>query len=239
MPEQRGQPTVGPEGARLDRADRHVKPRGDLGMSESLEVSQADELPLVVGKLVERAPYLPDLVRGLDPDRTGDQLGSGRIDLFETDADRPPYLAAVDVDRRPPGDRGQPRSQLAADVEAPRRAPGREEGLLGGLLGQAAFAEQLERDRVNEPSVALVHDADAVRVAGRELRSEVGFSRCDHRSLAFITQLEHARSASLRVCFSAPGSRRASFSRRYTALPPNRFSVSLRRDPRPRRKTWS
>src|SRR3954465_3874799 len=50
-------------GARLDRSEGHVLPRGDLGVAEAFEERDLERLPLGVGKRRERAPYLLALAR--------------------------------------------------------------------------------------------------------------------------------------------------------------------------------
>ena len=73
-------------------------------------------------------------------------------------------LAAVDVDRRAPRDRREPRSHLAILVEAVRGAPRLHERLLGRLLGEPRVAEHPVGDRVHEPSVCAVDDPNRVGI---------------------------------------------------------------------------
>src|SRR4029078_4476383 len=62
----------------------------------------------------------------------------------------------VQVDRGPPGDREQPRSQRAVRLQRPAGAPGVQERDLNGVRGQFAVTEDPQRDRVHRPGVALV-----------------------------------------------------------------------------------
>ena len=109
----------------------------------------------VVGQVVDRPPYLPHCVEGI---QVGWQAHDGRVvpvDLGEC-ACRSARLAPVDVDGGALRDRGQPWCRLAVDVEAVRRLPRIHERLLRGLLREVVTAERPMRDRVDEPAVLAV-----------------------------------------------------------------------------------
>src|SRR5262249_4209785 len=129
---------------------------------------ELDRFTLRVGKLPER---------GLDPlaleAQPGDVLrrglsAHGLAGLERLGAAAPP--AANEGDGAPGGERGGPRTRLAAlGEEARRAAPDREERVLNGVLRQRLVAYDAQREAVGDAPVAVVElrERDLVR-AGRQ-----------------------------------------------------------------------
>ena len=133
--QQSGQAAVRSERSRLHRSDRHVEPVGDLAVGEPLEVGEAHDLALVAGELVERGPYLERFPGALEGDRH-DGVVDVRVRLGMG-----ARFAAVDVHRRPAGDRRQPRAQRSLGVERLRRPPCPDEGLLHAFRREVAISD--------------------------------------------------------------------------------------------------
>ncbi len=173
VPEPSGEVTMRTERPRLHRTHWHAQPLGDLGVGQLLEVLEADDLPLVGGQRVDRRPHLGDLVAALDADRQLDDRGVGGRHVVER-CRRPARLAAVDVDRGPPGDRRQPWPQLAGRVEPGGGPPRLDEGLLRGLVGEVAGAERPEADGEDETAVGAEDRPHGVGIPAPEPGQVVG-----------------------------------------------------------------
>src|SRR6516165_9752321 len=154
--QQPGKAPVSAETTGLDSAHRDIQPLSDLALREPLHVLQPDEIRLVGAELAERLPDLPRVIDPIHGRRQADQARGGRIGVLER-AVRVAGFPAMDVDRRSPGDRSEPRPELFRRLEAGRRLPGLEECLLGRLLCQPPVAEHLVRDGEHEPPVRAIY----------------------------------------------------------------------------------
>ena len=125
------------------------------------------------GSVSMRGPDLAGLVAALDALRELDDGRVGRRQLVERRR-RSARLAAVDVDGRAPGDRGQPRAQLAHRVEAAGRLPRLDERALGRLLGEVAGPERAQGDGEHQTAVLAVHGPHGVGVPVAEPEQLVG-----------------------------------------------------------------
>jgi hypothetical protein len=114
---------VGAKTAGLDRSQRDIQPLSDLTVRKPLHVLHPDEVRLVRGELAQRLPDLPDVVGPIHRRRQADEARVGRISILERTV-RVAGLLAMDVDRRSPGDCGEPWPELFRRLEAGRRPPG-------------------------------------------------------------------------------------------------------------------
>ena len=117
--------------ARLDRAEGHVEPPGDLVLGESFEVGHLDGLPLVLRKRLERLPYVGGIGEAVD--RVATVLAHQVGDRVDVDHDVPP--GAQRVDGPTVRDREQPGGEPLGGVVARSAAPHVEEGALQDVLG--------------------------------------------------------------------------------------------------------
>jgi len=112
----------------------------------------------------------------LEGDSSGDRSSHariGRCDVVQRGR-RAPRFTTVDVDRRAPRDRRQPRTELAPGIEPLGRPPRLDEGLLGRLLGEVARAQRLEGDGEDQSAVLAIHRPHAIRVSAPEPLELVG-----------------------------------------------------------------
>jgi hypothetical protein len=140
--------------ARLDRAERHAEPLGDLGQLEVLVVDELEHLP-VGGR--ERRHRVAD--------GHGEQhLVGRRLDralVAELRAEGPGRRAAPQVGGDPPGDREEQRADRPPGRVEPRgRLPQPHPGLLHELLGEDRLAEQMKAESVQAPLVASIQPAE-------------------------------------------------------------------------------
>jgi hypothetical protein len=83
MPEGGGEATVGAERPGLHGAHRYTELFGDLDVREAFDVLEADNCPLVVGKLVDRLAHRPRVVSLIEVGSGGDQRRVGARDVVE------------------------------------------------------------------------------------------------------------------------------------------------------------
>ena len=172
--EQFGQPPMRPMRARLDRADRDTEGLGDLGVGEAVEPRQLDHPTFVVRQLVESDPHLPRL-----PGRLQRHGGGRVVELFGIDGARA-AIAAIGVDRLPPGDRVEPRRQLLIGIEAAGRLPCVDERRLDDVGRPTGIAEDRQRHGVDRAAEALVHVAEHGVVGSRKADRQLPVAHGHH-----------------------------------------------------------
>ena len=123
----------------------------------------AYDVALFDGQRGDRASNLPDLVGVLGGHGRRNQRRVVGDDRFER-ADGGAGLAAVNVDRGPLGDRGQPRTQVSVWIETTCGPPRLQESLLGRLLAEPSVCEDPVRHGVHKARVGSIHRVDCVLV---------------------------------------------------------------------------
>ena len=163
---------MSPMGPTLDGTDWHTKASRRLFMGEAEEKSGFDDSPLFRRQLIDGIANLPGLPHSLEGRGKSNDVG------FVYPINPMPAFPAIDVNRRPAGNRVQPWSGISLQVKCIGRPPRLEKGLLGGVLCQRAITEGPQTHAENRPTVLLIKGSDRVGIAcGQPLHHADGIHR--------------------------------------------------------------